>query len=65
MLPGARNPTNNDYSDYFGTLKEIICLQYHGNMLVVIFKGDWFMQGKDRIKNDGYFKSINEGRNLR
>jgi hypothetical protein len=62
MLPGARNPTNNDYSDYFGTLKEIICLQYHGNMLVVIFKGDWFMQGKDRIKNDGYFKSINVGK---
>ena len=26
MLPGARNPTNNDHSDYFGTLKDIICL---------------------------------------
>ena len=62
MLPGAGNPTNNDHSDYFGTLKEIICLQYHDNRSVVIFKGDWFMQGKDRIKNDGYFKSINVGK---
>lgn len=62
MLPGAVNPTNNDHNDYFRTLKDIICLQYHDNRSVVIFKGDWFMHGKARIKNDGYFKSINVGR---
>jgi hypothetical protein len=26
MLTGARNPTNSDHNDYFGTLEEIICL---------------------------------------
>jgi hypothetical protein len=37
MLAGARNPTNNDHSDYFGTLKEIICLQYNDNMVSCYF----------------------------
>lgn len=62
MLPGAVNPKNTEQSDYFGTLKEIISLQYHDNRSVVLFKGEWFRQGKDRIRNDGYFKSINVGR---
>jgi hypothetical protein len=62
MLPGAVNATNNERNDYFGTLKDIICLQYHDNMSVVIFKGEWFVQGKDQMKNDGYFKSMNVGR---
>jgi hypothetical protein len=38
MLPSAVNPTNNDYSDYFGTLNDIIYLKYHDNSRLLFLK---------------------------
>lgn len=48
--------------DFYGVLKEIIQLEYNGDeRSVVLFKCDWFkLEGKrTRMKNDGYFTSIN------
>jgi hypothetical protein len=55
---------NNEVMDFYGTLKEIIQLDYNGDeMLVVLFKCDWFkLDGKmTQMKDDGFFKSINAG----
>ena len=43
MLPAAKNPTNTAETGYYGILKEIICLDYHEERSVVLFKGDWFL----------------------
>ena len=45
MLPGVKNDKNTDKSDYYGVLKEIICLQYNNDRSVVLFKGDWYKLG--------------------
>jgi hypothetical protein len=53
---------NGHVTDFFGTLKEIIELQYSGeDRSVVLFKCDWFkLEGKrTELKDDGFFKSIN------
>jgi hypothetical protein len=49
-------------TDFFGTLKEIIQLDYNERS-VVLFKCDWFkLDGKrTKLKDDGFFKSINVG----
>ena len=62
MLPAAKNFVNTDEIDYYGVLMEIICLQYHNDRSVVLFKGDWFKPGEGRYKYDGYFRSINVGK---
>uniref|UniRef100_A0A8R7TU01 DUF4218 domain-containing protein n=1 Tax=Triticum urartu TaxID=4572 RepID=A0A8R7TU01_TRIUA len=52
--------------DFYGTLKEIIQLDYNSNdnldgRSVILFKCDWFkLDGKKKeLKNDRFFKSIN------
>ncbi|XP_044969958.1 uncharacterized protein LOC123430118 [Hordeum vulgare subsp. vulgare] len=50
--------------DFYGTLKEIIQLDYNlEDRSVVLFKCDWFkLDGKKtELKNDGFFKSIHVG----
>jgi hypothetical protein len=50
--------------DFFGTLREIIQLNYNfDDRSVVLFKCDWFkLDGKrTELKDDGFFKSINFG----
>ena len=49
---------------FFGTLKEIILLEYNlDGRSVVLFKCDWYkLDGKKtELKDDGFFKSINVG----
>ena len=49
---------NNEVMDFYGTLKEIIQLDYNGDdMSVVLFKCDWFkLDGKmTQMKDDGFF----------
>ncbi|CAN6325799.1 unnamed protein product [Urochloa humidicola] len=61
MVQGSHN---GQFIDFFGTLKEIVQLQYNGDdRSVVLFKCDWFkLDGKKtELKYDGYFKSINVG----
>jgi predicted patatin/cPLA2 family phospholipase len=53
--------THNRYvTDFFGTLNEIIQLDYNERS-VVLFKCDWFKLDGKRIelKDGGFFKSIN------
>lgn len=56
---------NGKSTEFYGSLKEIIELQYnsdlHTHRTVVLFRCDWFDQdGKTKgIKDDRYFKSIN------
>jgi hypothetical protein len=47
-------------TDFFGTLKEIIQLDYHERS-VVLLKCDWFKLDRKRteLKHDGSFRSIN------
>uniref|UniRef100_A0A453P710 DUF4216 domain-containing protein n=3 Tax=Aegilops tauschii subsp. strangulata TaxID=200361 RepID=A0A453P710_AEGTS len=52
--------------DFYGTLKEIIQLDYNSNdnldgRSVILFKCDWFkLDGKKKeLKNDRFFKSVN------
>lgn len=55
---------NNSVIDFYGTLKEIIKLDYNGDdRSVVMFKCDWYkLNGKTTaLKDDKYFKSINIG----
>jgi hypothetical protein len=49
-------------TDFFGTFKEIIQLDYNGRS-VVLFKYDWLkLDGKrTELKDDGIFRSINVG----
>jgi hypothetical protein len=49
-------------ADFFGTLKEIIQLDYNERS-VVLFNCDWFkLDGKrTELKDDGFFSSINVG----
>jgi hypothetical protein len=63
MVQGSHN---GQMIDFYGTLKEIIKLNYTGEgeeRSVVLFKCDWYkLDGKiSRLQNDGYFKSINVG----
>jgi hypothetical protein len=55
---------NSQDIDFFGTLKEIIQIDYNlDQRSVVLFKCDWFkLDGKrTELKDDGFFKSINFG----
>ena len=55
---------NGQVTDFLGTLKEIIQLDYNGDeRSVVLFKCDQFkLDGKKTaLKDDGFFKSINVG----
>ncbi|KAL5653171.1 hypothetical protein ACJX0J_038629, partial [Zea mays] len=53
--------------EFYGRLKEIIELRYNSDMskcrTVVLFRCDWFdtYSKKVRMKDDGYFRSINHG----
>ncbi|TVT97422.1 hypothetical protein EJB05_57338, partial [Eragrostis curvula] len=58
----TRSTHKNSPTDFYGTIKEIIQLDYNGHeRSVVLFKCDWFkLDGKrTELKDDGYFKSIN------
>jgi hypothetical protein len=48
--------------DFFGTLKEIIQLDYNERS-VVLFTCDWLKLDEKRteLKDDGFFRSINDG----
>ena len=55
---------NGQLIDFFGTLKEIVQLEYNNDeRTVVLFKCDWYkLDGKKtELKDDGFFKSINVG----
>jgi len=55
---------NGQFIDFFGTLREIIQLEYNSaERIVVLFKCDWFkLDGKrTELQYDGFFKSINVG----
>jgi hypothetical protein len=59
---------NNKDIDFYGTIKEIIQLQYNNKedgtpRSVVLFRCDWYkLDGKrTSLKDDGFFKSINTG----
>ena len=61
MVQGTHN---NEVTDFYGTLKEIIQLEYNSDdRSMVLFKCDWFkLDGKQtKLKNDGFFKSLNVG----
>jgi len=58
----------NEIIDYYGTLKEIIELQYNAKddgtkRIVVVFRCDWYkLDGKHTaVRDDGFCKSINIG----
>lgn len=54
----------NRVIDFYGSLQEIIQLEYNGDgRSIILFKCDWFkLDGKRTgLKIDGYFKSINVG----
>jgi hypothetical protein len=61
----AEGTHNSEHIEFYGSLREIIQLQYNadksGHRSVVIFRCDWFdtENKKGRIKDDGLFKSIN------
>ncbi|CAN6250835.1 unnamed protein product [Urochloa humidicola] len=60
----AQGAHNDQSIDFFGTLKEIVQLEYlEDDRSTVLFKCDWFkLDGKKtKLKNDGFFKSINIG----
>jgi hypothetical protein len=56
----SQSAHNGQVIDFFGTLKEIIQLEYN-KWYVVLFKCDWFkLDGKmTKLKGDGFFRSIN------
>jgi hypothetical protein len=58
----SQSTYNGHVTDFFGTLKEIIQLDYNARS-VVLFKCDWFkLDGKrTELKDDGFFRSINVG----
>jgi hypothetical protein len=62
MVDGTHN---GEDIEFFGCLKEIIQLQYNadysGHRSVILFRCDWFdtESKKARMKDDGFFKSIN------
>ncbi|KAK1695250.1 hypothetical protein QYE76_011947 [Lolium multiflorum] len=51
-----------DETEYYGVLQEVLELQYgsnkHGDRSVYLFRCDWFDLAS-KIKDDGYFKSVN------
>jgi hypothetical protein len=58
----AQASHNNELIDFFGTLKEIVQLEYpEDDRSVVLFKCDWYkLDGKKtELQYDGFFKSIN------
>ena len=60
----SQSSHNGQVTDFFGTLKEIIQLEYNQKeRSIVLFKCDWFkLDGKKtEVKDDGFFKSINVG----
>jgi hypothetical protein len=58
----SQSTHNGHVTDFFGSLKEIIQLDYNERS-VVLFKCDWFkLDGKmTELKDDGFFRSINIG----
>ena len=56
---------DEEESDFYGVLQEVLELQYgtnkHGNRSVFLFRCDWYDLASwgTKIKDDGYFKSIN------
>jgi len=56
---------NEDYVDFYGTITDIIELTYaknsKGDRTVVLLRSEWYnLEGRTyKIKDDGYFKSIN------
>jgi len=65
MVEGTHN---GEYIDFYGSLEEIIELQYNSDSRddhrsVVLFRCRWFDTGskKARMKDDGFFKSIYQG----
>jgi hypothetical protein len=58
----SQSTQNRQVTDFFGTLKAIIQLDYNERS-VVLFKCDWFkLDGKrTELKDDGFFRSINVG----
>jgi hypothetical protein len=58
----SQSTHNGHVTDFFGTLKEIIQLDYNERS-VVLFKCDWFkLDGKrTKLKDDGFFRSIDVG----
>ena len=60
----AQGAHNGQPIDFFGTLKEIIQIEYlEDDRSAVLFKCDWFkLDGKKNgLRDDGFFKSINIG----
>ena len=62
------SPYGSKMMDFYGTLKEIIELEYHakddgGKRTVVLFRCDWYkLDGKNTaIRDDGFCKSIHIG----
>jgi hypothetical protein len=58
----SQSTHNGQVTDFFGTLKETIQLDYNERP-VVLFKCDWFKLDGKRIelKDDDFFRSINVG----
>jgi hypothetical protein len=58
----SQSTNNGQVTDFFGTLKEIIQLDYNERSLV-LFKCDWFKLDRKRteLKDNGFFRSINVG----
>lgn len=54
---------NSNLIQFYGNIKEIIQLEYSGDdRSVVLFKCDWYkLDGRNAMKDDGFFKSINVG----
>ena len=60
----SKSEHNGQPIDFFGTLKEIIQLEYNlDGRSIVLFKCGWYkLDGKKtELKDDGFFKSINVG----
>jgi len=63
----AEGSHNKEKTDFYGSLKEIIELQYSSdrevNRTVVLFRCEWYDLGskKTGLRDDGYFKSIYTG----
>lgn len=54
---------NYELIEFYGNIKEIIQIDYNGDdRSVVLFKCDWYkLDGRNALKDDGFYKSINVG----
>nr|XP_025880314.1 uncharacterized protein LOC107280544 [Oryza sativa Japonica Group] len=54
---------NSELIEFYGNIKEIIQIDYNGDdRSVVLFKCDWYkLDGRNALKDDGFYKSINVG----